>query len=65
MAREKKEYELSCSDFRPDCNFTVRAETVEEVLDQCQKHACTAHWKCTDSPEMRKRIRSRIREVWR
>jgi predicted small metal-binding protein len=60
----KKEFkELSCSDFRPDCDFTVRAATEEELLDKCQEHACNVHSKCGESPEIREKLRSRIRAV--
>ncbi len=57
------EKELSCRDFRQDCDFTVRAKTEEEVLNKCRVHACSAHGKCSTSSEMRDKIRSHIREV--
>jgi predicted small metal-binding protein len=60
---EKGEKELSCRDFRQDCDFTVRAKTEKEILNKCQVHACSAHGKCSTSPEMREKIRSRIRNV--
>ncbi len=64
MAETKKgKRELSCSDFRSDCDFTVRADNDEEILDRCRVHACSSHGKCDDSPEMRERIRSRIRSL--
>ncbi len=68
MARTKKGSdrelkELSCSDFRSDCDFTVRAKSEKEILDECQKHACSAHGKCNDSPDIREKIKSRIRAV--
>ncbi|MFB3885709.1 MAG: DUF1059 domain-containing protein [Thermodesulfobacteriota bacterium] len=61
---EKELKELSCKDFRSDCDFTIRAESEDEVLNKCQEHACSAHGKCSNSPEARKKIKSRIREVW-
>ncbi len=61
---DKKEYkELSCKDFRSDCDFTVRAESAAEILEKCRDHACNAHGKCWNSPEADERIRRRIREV--
>jgi len=64
MAKQTKEYkELGCRDFGQDCDFTVRAKVEGEILDKCQAHACSAHGKCNDSPEMREKIRSRIRNV--
>ncbi len=60
----RKHKELSCKDFRSDCDFTARAPTEQEVLDLCQEHACSAHNRCTTSPATRDKIRSRIRDVW-
>ena len=55
--------ELGCRDFKQDCDFTVRAKSEGEVLDKCRVHACSAHGTCNNSPEIREKIRSRIREV--
>ena len=60
----KKYKELSCKDFRSDCDFTVREKTEEALIEKCQEHACSAHSKCGDSPEGREKIKSRIRDVW-
>jgi predicted small metal-binding protein len=59
------EKELSCRDFKSDCDFTVRAKTDDEILNQCQVHACSVHGKCDNSPETREKIRSHIRAVWK
>jgi predicted small metal-binding protein len=65
MGTDSKKYkELSCKDFRSDCNFTARAESEQEVLDLCREHACSAHDKCSTSAASEERIRSRIRDVW-
>lgn len=65
MATDSKEYkELSCRDFKADCDFMVRAETADEVMKYCQQHACGVHGKCESSPESRERTKSRIRNVW-
>jgi predicted small metal-binding protein len=61
---EKEYKELSCKDFRSDCDFSIRAETEEEVLNKCREHACSSHGKCDDSPRTREKIKSRIRDVW-
>ena len=61
---EREFKELRCKDFRPDCDFTIRAETEEEVLNKCQEHACSAHGKCGDSSETREKIKSHIKDVW-
>ena len=64
MSHHIKEYkELSCKDFRQDCDFTARAETEKELLDKCREHACSAHDKCNVSPEVTEKIKSRIRQV--
>ncbi len=64
MAFKGKELkELSCKDFRSDCDFTVRAKTEKEILDKCKEHACSAHDKCNESPEVTQKIKSRIRPV--
>ncbi len=55
--------ELSCKDFRSDCDFTIRAKTENELLDKCREHACSAHGKCSDSPEAMDKIKSHIRAV--
>lgn len=59
----KSEKELGCRDFKQNCDFTVRAKSEDEILDKCREHACRTHGKCGDSPEIREKIRSRIREV--
>jgi predicted small metal-binding protein len=58
-----EEKELSCRDFRQDCDFSARAKTEKEVLDRCRVHACSAHGRCSTSPEMGEKIRSHIRNV--
>ncbi|MGZ3538703.1 MAG: DUF1059 domain-containing protein [Thermodesulfobacteriota bacterium] len=64
MAYQRKELkELSCKDFRSDCDFTIRAQTEKEVLNKCGEHACSAHNKCNVSPEVTEKIKSRIRQV--
>ncbi len=64
MALGKKQTkEINCSDFRSDCDFTIRGKTEKEVLDKCQEHACSAHDKCDDSAEIRDKIKSHIRDI--
>ena len=41
----------------------VRAETVEEVAQYCQAHACSVRQKCDLSPKTAERIRSRSKAV--
>jgi predicted small metal-binding protein len=60
---ETMEKELSCRDFRSECDYTVRAASDEEILNKCHSHACSVHGKCDASPEAREKIKSRIRNV--
>jgi len=61
MADKQEAYkELSCKDFRSDCDFTIRAKTEEILLERCRKHACSAHDKCATPPE---KIKSRIKDI--
>lgn len=61
MADQQEEYkELSCKDFRSDCDFTIRVKTEEVWLEGCRKHARSAHDKCTPPSE---KLKSRIRDI--
>ena len=65
MGTQSKQYkELTCKDFRSDCNFMIRAETSEELMRYCQEHACNVHGKCNSSPESAEKVKSRIKDVW-
>ncbi len=65
MATHPKQYkELSCKDFRSDCDFMIRAETSEELLRFGLEHACNIHGKCDSSPEKIEKTKSHIKEVW-
>ena len=65
MATHSKQYkELTCKNFRPDCDFMIRAETSEEVMRYSMEHACNVHGKCDSSPESMEKIKSRIKDVW-
>ena len=65
MATNSKQYkELSCKNFRSDCDFMIRAETSEELMRYSQEHACNIHGKCDGSPESMGKIKSHIKDVW-
>ncbi len=64
MANAKEYKELSCKDFRKDCDFTVRAKTEDELMKECRQHACNAHGKCDISPATEAKIRARIKDSW-
>ncbi len=64
MEKENKEYkEIGCRDVGLSCDFKVRAESEEEILNRCSAHACDSHGKCGDSPEVKERIRNQIKTV--
>lgn len=65
MAAHPKQYkELTCKNFRADCNFMIRAETSEGLMRYSLEHACNVHGKCDSSPESVKKTKSRIKDVW-
>ncbi len=61
MAREYKQ--LSCRDAGADCDFMVRAETEEEVMEHCTNHACRSHGMCEISPDDQRKIKEHIKSV--
>ncbi len=61
MAKEYKE--ISCRDAGIECDFRVRAETEEEVLEHCASHACRSHGKCEISFEDKEKIKPYIKTV--
>jgi len=59
-----KEYkQLSCRDFGSECDFMVRAQTEDEVINVATEHACRVHSEC-EVPSDQKKIKSRIKSVW-
>jgi len=65
MAYRSKLYkQLSCRDFGADCDFMVRAKTIEEVIEHGYAHSCKVHSKCESSGETDERIRSLVNNVW-
>jgi len=64
MAGVKEYKQLSCRDVGADCDFMVRAETVEEVLKHCYDHECQIHGQCTVSPEIEKKAKSSVKNIW-
>jgi predicted small metal-binding protein len=65
MATISGEYkQLRCKDFRADCDFISQATTEQEAMKQFQEHACSTHGKCITSPEIEKRLKSRMKSLW-
>ncbi len=61
MAKEYKQ--LACRDAGMDCEFLVRAETDEEVLEVAGGHAVRVHAYKDISPEMAAQVKSLIKTV--
>ena len=64
MAGVREYKQLSGRDVGADCDFMVRAETEEEVLKPCYDHGCRIHGKCHVSPEIEKKVKLLIKNVW-
>jgi len=65
MQTNSKQYkELTCKNFRSDCDFMIRAETSEELMRYTMEHACNVRGKCDSPPESMEKIKSRIKDVW-
>jgi predicted small metal-binding protein len=60
----QKEYkQLSCRDAGADCDFLVRAETEEEVMQVAADHGARVHGMKEITPELKKKIKSLIKTV--
>jgi predicted small metal-binding protein len=53
---------LSCRDAGVDCDFEVRAETVEEIYELAAEHGRTAHNMQEISDELKAKMYSLIRD---
>ena len=62
--RTKQYKELTCKNFRSDCDFMIRAETSEELMRFSLEHACNVHGKCDSSAESMEKVKSRIKDIW-
>ncbi len=59
-----REYrQLSCRDAGADCDFLVRAETEDEVLEVAAAHGARMHGMKEVSPDLKSKIKSAIRTV--
>ena len=60
----QKEYkQLSCRDGGVDCDFLVRAETEEEVMQLAADHGARVHGMKEITPELKSKIKSLIKTV--
>ncbi len=53
---------ISCRDLGVDCDFVVRGETEEELLEKCAVHANKDHGMKEIPQELVDRVREAIRE---
>ncbi len=53
---------IRCRDVGVDCDFEARGETVQEVLENCQEHARTAHGMDEIPAELVTRVKAAIRD---
>ena len=53
---------VSCKDVGVDCDFVMRGETTEDILQQATEHARTAHNMIEIPPEVAEKLRVAIRD---
>jgi predicted small metal-binding protein len=53
---------LKCGDVNPGCNFEIRGNSDDEVLNKAAEHAKTAHNMQTIPPDVLSKARGAIRE---
>ena len=53
---------VSCKDVGVDCDFVMRGETTEDILQQATEHARTVHSMIEIPPEIAEKLRVAIRD---
>ena len=53
---------VSCKDVGVDCDFVIRGETTEDILQQAAEHARTVHNMIEIPPEVAEKLRVAIRD---
>lgn len=53
---------VSCKDAGVDCDFVIRGENEQEILQQAAEHARTAHNMTEIPPEVAEKLRNAIRD---
>ena len=53
---------IRCRDIGVDCDFEVRGETVQELLENCEEHARTAHGMDEIPAELVAKVKAAIRD---
>ncbi len=54
---------LRCKDIGMDCDFEVRAETEDEVLEQAAQHAAQVHEITEMTPDLVEKVRGAIADA--
>jgi predicted small metal-binding protein len=52
---------IACGDIVPDCTWTARASTEDELIEQVVAHAAHDHGIAEVTPELAARVRSAIK----
>ncbi len=53
---------VSCKDVGVDCDFVMRGETTEDILQQAAEHARTVHNMIEIPPDVAEKLRGAIRD---
>lgn len=53
---------ISCRDVGVDCDFTAKADTVEELMQKTAQHAKEAHGYDSIPPELAPKVQAAIRD---
>jgi predicted small metal-binding protein len=53
---------VSCKDVGVDCDFVMRGETTEDILQQATEHARTVHNMTEIPPDVAEKLRGAIRD---
>lgn len=53
---------VSCKDAGVECDFVMRGETEQDILQQAAEHARTAHNMTEIPPEVAEKLRGAIRD---
>ncbi len=53
---------VSCKDVGVDCDFVMRGETTEDILQQAAEHARTVHNMTEIPPDVAEKLRAAVRD---
>jgi predicted small metal-binding protein len=53
---------VSCKDVGVDCDFVMRGETTEDILQQAAEHARTVHNMTEIPPDIAEKLRGAVRD---